>query len=205
MSLQQRIILTVLVLAGNTAFGALWLGAPERPAQESPQLEKLGDCLPSNSDKDLNINNVRAKILGGGDMWWDGVNDAQYEVPKIDPSSGQTPVNAIFAGALWFSALDDAGQLKVAAQTYRNQGHDFWTGPLRPDGEIDKSTCAAWDNHFEVLGADVDNFLLAFQEAGGVSLAESQIPTSIKNWPGRGNPLISSELYYNDGPISAFL
>ena len=42
-------------------------------------------------------------------MWWDGVNDAQYEVPKIDPS-GQTPVNAIFAGALWFSALDDAGQ-----------------------------------------------------------------------------------------------
>ena len=66
MSLQQRIILTVLVLAGNTAFGALWLGATERPAQESPQLEKLGDCLPSNSDKDLNINNVRAKILGGG-------------------------------------------------------------------------------------------------------------------------------------------
>ena len=115
MSLQQRIILTVLVLAGNTAFGALWLGAPERPAQESPQLEKLGDCLPSNSDKDLNINNVRAKILGGGDMWWDGVNDAQYEVPKIDPSSGQTPVNAIFAGALWFSALDDAGQLKGAS------------------------------------------------------------------------------------------
>ncbi|MEC8627168.1 MAG: hypothetical protein VXY37_02060 [Bacteroidota bacterium] len=204
MSLQQRIILTVLVLAGNTAFGALWLGAPERPAQEIPQLEKLGDCLPSNSDKDLNINNVRAKILGGGDMWWDGVNDAQYEVPKIDPSSGQTPVNAIFAGALWFSALDDAGQLKVAAQTYRNQGHDFWTGPLRPDGEIDKSTCAAWDNHFEVLGEDIDNFLLAFQEAGGVSLAESQIPTSVKNWPGRGNPLVSSELYYNDGPLAPF-
>ena len=59
--------------------------------------------------------------------------------------------------------LDDAGQLKVAAQTYRNQGHDFWTGPLRPDGEIDKSTCAAWDNHFEVLGEDIDNFCLPFK------------------------------------------
>ena len=33
MSLQQRIIHLSLVLAGNTAFGALWLGAPERPAQ----------------------------------------------------------------------------------------------------------------------------------------------------------------------------
>ena len=90
---------TVLVLAGNTAFGALWLGAPERPAQESPQLEKLGDCLPSNSDKDLNINNVRAKSLVE-EMAVDGVNDAQYEVPKIDPS-GQTPVNAIFAGLVF--------------------------------------------------------------------------------------------------------
>ena len=54
------------------------------------------------------------------------------------------------------------------------------------------------------LELDVDNFLLAFQEAGGVSLAESQIPTSIKNWPGRGNPLIASELYYNDGPLAPF-
>ena len=41
MSLQQRIILTVLVLAGNTAFGALWLGAPERPAQESPPAREV--------------------------------------------------------------------------------------------------------------------------------------------------------------------
>ena len=152
-----------------------------------------------NSDKDLNINNVRAKILGGE---CGGMVSMTSTVPKIDPSSGQTPVNAIFTGALWFSALDDAGQLSSCELC--NQGHDFWTGPLRPDGEIDKSTCAAWDNHFEVLGADVDNFLLAFQEAGGVSLAESQIPTSIKNWPGRGNPLIASELYYNDGPLAPF-
>ena len=38
-------------------------------------------CTPSTSQTDLDVNNVRATILGGGDMWWD-LNDAQYEIPK---------------------------------------------------------------------------------------------------------------------------
>ena len=28
-------------------------------------------CNPSNSKTDLDVNNVRATIMGGGDMWWD--------------------------------------------------------------------------------------------------------------------------------------
>ena len=38
-------------------------------------------CQPSKAQSDLSINNVRATILGGGDMWWD-LNTARYEVPK---------------------------------------------------------------------------------------------------------------------------
>ena len=38
-------------------------------------------CSPSTSQTDLDVNNVRTTILGGGDMWWDLV-DAQYEIPK---------------------------------------------------------------------------------------------------------------------------
>ena len=38
-------------------------------------------CNPSNSKTDLDVNNVRATIMGGGDMWWD-LDDAQYEIPK---------------------------------------------------------------------------------------------------------------------------
>ncbi len=37
-------------------------------------------CDPSNSKTDLDVNNVRATIMGGGDMWWD-LSDAQYEIP----------------------------------------------------------------------------------------------------------------------------
>ena len=36
--------------------------------------------------------------------------------------------NTMFAGALWIAGVSDGGQLKVAAQTYRQDGNDFWTG-----------------------------------------------------------------------------
>jgi hypothetical protein len=38
-------------------------------------------CTPSNSKTDLDVNNVRATIMGGGDMWWD-LADAQYEIKE---------------------------------------------------------------------------------------------------------------------------
>ena len=38
-------------------------------------------CNPSQSKTDLDVNNVRTLILGGGDMWWN-LADAQYEIPK---------------------------------------------------------------------------------------------------------------------------
>ena len=30
------------------------------------------DCIASFSQTDVNINNVRARLRGGGDIWWDG-------------------------------------------------------------------------------------------------------------------------------------
>ena len=71
----------------------------------------------------MDVNNVRATILGGGDMWWN-LSDAQYEIPK---GGG---INSLFAGSLWIGGVDAGGQLRVAAMTYRQGGNDFWTGPL---------------------------------------------------------------------------
>ncbi len=87
-----------------------------------------GDCSPATSSIDLNINNVRTKIQNGGDMWWDLVNNAMYEVPKVE--TGQTPDNSLFAGAIWIGGIDQNNQLKVAWQTYRQTGNDFFPGPL---------------------------------------------------------------------------
>ena len=51
-------------------------------------------------------------------------SNGRYEIPK---GSGK---HSMFAGALWIGGYDDNGQLKVAGQTYRQSGTDYWPGPL---------------------------------------------------------------------------
>ena len=87
------------------------------------------DCVPSQAKTDLNINNVRTTIMGGGDMWWN-LTDARYEIPKDGNK------HSMFAGALWIAGIDAGEQLKAAAMTYRQTGNDFWTGPLDEFSEI---------------------------------------------------------------------
>src|SRR4051812_34810954 len=43
----------------------------------------MSGCANATQQVDLDINNVRAKILNGGDMWWDifGTGKAAYAVP----------------------------------------------------------------------------------------------------------------------------
>ena len=35
------------------------------------RLTPRADCAPSTSSIDMSINNVRARLLAGGDVWWD--------------------------------------------------------------------------------------------------------------------------------------
>ena len=81
------------------------------------------NCAIGTSQTELDINNVRTTILNAGDMWWD-LSNGRYEIPK---GSGK---HSMFAGALWIGGYDDNGQLKVAGQTYRQSGTDYWPGPL---------------------------------------------------------------------------
>ena len=55
-------------------------------------------CSPSTSQTDLDVNNVRTIIMGGGDMWWN-LDDARYEIPKDGNK------HSMFAGALWLSLI----------------------------------------------------------------------------------------------------
>ncbi len=73
----------------------------------------------------FNVNNVRCRIMDEGDMWWNpGTNCHAY----FAPANGV--VSAQFAAALWIGGYDAGGQLKVAAMTYRQNGEDFWAGPI---------------------------------------------------------------------------
>ena len=136
-------------------------------------------CSPATSQTDMDVNNVRATILGGGDMWWN-LSEAQYEIPK---GSG---LNSLFSGALWIGGVDAGGQLKVAAMTYRQSGNDFWPGPLDvATASITSEECTAWDKHFKIDRADVEEYVARF----GIdpTYTSDMIPSSITDWPAHGN------------------
>lgn len=192
---------TLNVFAGKDISG-------NNPAVFSANKTNVGSCNPSTTQVDLDINNIRARLLGGGDFWWDGVNNAKYQYPKIDQTTGELEKNVIFAGALWFTGIDDGSNLRCAAQTYRNQGHDFWTGPLEIGGAIPDQVCSDFDHHFVVYGKEIAQFIADFESNGG-SISESDIPDDIKYWPGKGNPLLLShptfnKWYFNNGSLAPF-
>ncbi len=136
------------------------------------QAHAQSQCLPPVAQIDLDINNVRTTILVGGDMWWN-VSTANYEVPK---GSGK---HSLYAGALWIGGMDQGGQVKVAAQTYRQTGFDFWGGPLDTVAvSITKEKCQAYDRHWKVTKNDVQNFLED----------PSNVTNDIRDWPGNGDP-----------------
>lgn len=195
-------IRSFLTFALVLAVGFTGLNAKEKPAKNNRNktaLEALAEgCAPATAQTDLNINNVRARILGGGDMWWD-LNDAQYEVPKGSNK------HSMFAGALWLGGIDDADQLKLAAMTYRQDGVDYWPGPLDDNASIDENTCQEYDRHWTVFRSEVE------LHAAWIECKEDptcdpdvrfpgyagNIPESIQEWPGNG---LNGELPYKLAP-----
>ncbi|MFO7722370.1 MAG: T9SS type A sorting domain-containing protein [Bacteroidales bacterium] len=143
-------------------------------------------CLPATSATELDINNVRARINTGGDMWWDLQGEAQYEIPK---GSKKT---SMFSASLWIGGLDVNDQLKLAALRYRQIGNDYWPGPLTIDGTaaVDDETCSEYDRHFIITRAEVAEFLSYIDEATGVFVPTPDYPAPpkiIQEWPWEAN------------------
>ena len=73
-------------------------------------LRVTAPCNEPTAQTDLQINNVRARIFSGGDMWWDqneSAGTAQYEIPK---GTGKT---SLFAGSVWIGGYDATGNLRL--------------------------------------------------------------------------------------------
>lgn len=138
-------------------------------------------CVESTAYTELDINKVSAGVLAAGDLWWD-LSNGKYIAPK--PLPGEDPVSAIFAGAIWIGGYDNSNNLKVAAQSYRQGGNDFWPGPVitNPMTAIE---CLKWDQHFSVLGSEITAFLADYNDNGTIN---DPIPNSIITWPASGNP-----------------
>jgi len=163
-----------------------------KPKKKKKPSQNLSyNCAAGTSTTLLDINNVSTSIMNGGDMWWDLQQSARYEIPK---GSGK---HSLFAGALWIGGKDENGQVKVASQTYRSDGNDFWPGPLDnvrltsdglPNskyGKTDASNCAKYDKHFVVYRSDVEEFIAWFNsDDKAAEYPGYVIPQSILEYPG---------------------
>lgn len=136
-------------------------------------------CKPAEAHIDLDINNVRARLMTGGDMWWDiGTETAQYEIPKGSKK------NSLFAGSVWIGGYDASGNLKVAAQTYRQDGNDYWPGPLDAAANISAGDCSEWDKQWKVTRTVVNTF----RDLKDKSAAKGDPDyDDIISWPAKGN------------------
>jgi hypothetical protein len=183
-NLKGIIIFVVLLSMSNYMLADKWKGA----VNPAPNERATAGCEPGRTSTELAINNVRALIHTGGDMWWDLQGKAKYEVPV---GGG---VSALYAGAIWVGGKDANGQLKLAAQRFRQDGIDYWPGPLTTDGTayVSPEICREYDKHFAISKAMVKEFREWWNCTqdpdcdAEVEFPEYQIPDIITNWPAHG-------------------
>jgi len=183
-----RIVLIIALAAITLNSNAREVPGKGKPKMLKSNSEVAESCLPATGHMDLNINNVRARINTGGDMWWD-FEIARYEIPK---GSGSC---SMFSASLWMGGVDENGQLKLAALRYRQSGNDFWPGPLSIDGyaSVSPETCKKYDKHFPITRAEVEEFKGWFADPS--SYPDYQIPKSITDWPAHGDMDLNQAFY----------
>lgn len=183
----KNVALSSMMLLAAVTANAREHANDKRTITKNSYKNEAGDCTTPAAQFDLDINNVRARLLTGGDMWWN-LSEARYEVPKGDGTGPK--LNAIFSGSIWISGYDQGGNLKVAAQRYRATGDDFWPGPLNASGAVDKATCTKYDRFFNVLGNNIEIAQTAYL-GGNATVAD--IPKDVLAWPAKGNPYLASD------------
>jgi len=183
----KRILYSILTITlvnflfVGQAYAEKYHGEGSNAKKSSSNARVAAGCIPAKAATELDLNNVRARINTGGDMWWDLQGIAQYEIPK-----GSTKTS-MFSASLWLGGVDVNGQLKGAFQRYRGHGNDYWPGPLTDDGKaaVDQATCSEYDKHFVIYREQVDEFIEKFGKTS--EYPGYVVPKIIQDWPGNGD------------------
>lgn len=187
-------LISALILIGGTSYAYKPVGSPvKNPTEVKQASPRGGNCVKSTKQIDMEINNVRARLGVGGEIWRPG----RYIVPKVVAGTGAKEVSAIYSGGVWVGGKDPAGALKFMASTYQSATEfDYTPGPLDPTtGETTKEDCLNWDQFFTVKGSNITLLKKRFEEAkvgGRPNLDLSEIPEDVLYWPAKGNKYFAS-------------
>jgi len=189
MKLQDKTgLLSLIALAGFVGFATNTFARPNisnSGTHRQVQLKATASCQPASAAIDLDINNIDARLMDGGDMWWNlGTQVAAYEIPKGSGKSSQ------FAASCWIGGYDAQGQLKVAAQTYRQDGNDYWPGILDANNTIDAGACLDWDRFWKLNKSDVLQFIDLAKAGQALQTQNNPQFQTIWEWPAVGNRFV---------------
>ncbi|NOQ71578.1 MAG: T9SS C-terminal target domain-containing protein [Crocinitomix sp.] len=174
--MKKSILIVFAIFSANLVFADIFINSRNStPSTDS----RAAVCSPASEKIFLELNNIRAVVETAGFLWEDrATSQAGYEYPKGSNSF------VIFSGALWMGGEDPNGQLKLAAHRYRQDGNDFWPGPLQElnqsDGNYDPSIpqdsdvnmvrpfgsaiifdsfCNEYDKFFSIRKVEVEEFI----------------------------------------------
>jgi hypothetical protein len=125
------------------------------------------------SQETFDINGVKT-VVGPAAFFWD-LGNAIYEVPK---GGGK---NSMFAHEFWMGGIDAGGQLRVAGQTYRQSGNDYWAGPVSDSIYHSDTIMDVWDRAWKVNKTEIDDHIVNYNSGTYI------MPEAIENWPAHGD------------------
>lgn len=140
----------------------------------------------------LNINNINARFRSIGNHFMDTHGESNFFVPN-----GSTKT-AIFSSAMWIGGLDENDSLHIAAERYRQDGADYWSGPVSDvyDSVYDLRWNYMWKlnkteiqyhrDHYSDPGYEPINDILNWPANGDEFLGQADQLAPFQDWNGNG-------------------
>lgn len=186
--MKNILILMLTLFSCNAAFA--YIGPAKKSKKASNTIVNRADCTLGEAIAILKINNVRAILRSSGDVW--NLGNGGYIVPNTPPEIED--VSSIYAGSVWIGGYEpvEGGEdvLKIAATTYRQNGTDWYPGPLDDEtGTTEKAICDQWDQFFEVSGEEILRHKANYAKYSSVGqdYPKDSIPDGVRYYPGLGN------------------
>ena len=132
----------------------------------------------------LDVNNIRATILGNGSIMppseWSSQTGQPNPCPWYEVPQG-SGCQTLYQLSFWFGCVDIAVQLHLSGMLYGNNGRDYVMGPLRLDyGSNDIMTQLKYMRIWNLTRSEIDQFIAHHGDSS------YEIPKDILEWPAHG-------------------
>ncbi|RLD50095.1 MAG: hypothetical protein DRJ05_20075, partial [Bacteroidetes bacterium] len=135
----------------------------------------------------LNIGNIRAGIYAYYSQFWGGaanIGGAENEFELLFEFPKGSGKHTMFTSDLWIGGLTQNGELHLSADRYRQNGIDYWTGPLSVDeysSSIDLETVIEWNRVWKLDVSEILYHKAHWNES------DYEPIKNIKTWPAHGD------------------